>query len=432
MWLPESTYSRGFAVWNGDAVTSVFSDREGLKKLLRGEAFDDGRWLCAAVDWDAPGDVPIELELSVDPVLGQQLASLEWIRSDGVVETRVWQWNGERIDEFRLVHARTAGDSYRLVVDASKLHWDGDRVFRSGHDALRFSTQPIYGHRSKPLPTVIEDGVPSAQMGLGPDTYEGRVVEIVAHSESNGTAETRCRAMLGLLALVFGPSALGSVIFESAVSSPLNGGFTETVMGRISWNYELNLPPAAFDQGLAQLSPALRGAGAGAIRALERLAQGVGATSDELKLSAYFAGIEVIVKDFESRSGGVSWIRERGDGSRERLSIALDEIGDVALKNKLLGSLYHVPVKESFKHWQESKKFDPSAFQTLSDITKRRNSLFHEGSPGDLHQLVGDAKRLLCQMIAVEIGRSPDHVWQLYPDFQIVAPLPYEELGIKQ
>jgi len=239
MWFPASQYHPGQLRWNTRAVIEL-QVRVGGESLTVTPSEIIGTNLAY---WSLqPGtreQIEIDFKLSPDNLPDTPFAWLEWVRQDGNVETIVWCSTGQGTVPSRRLHAHNFGSSYRLVVDASRLKWNEDRVYRKGSDSIRFITGSISGHSSGTPSFQLENGSATAVMSVGPQTYSGRVIEIVAGSSDLVDAQTRCGALLGFLGLVFGPAALGNVIFEAAIDAPLQGGFETTMVSRINWNTSL-------------------------------------------------------------------------------------------------------------------------------------------------------------------------------------------------
>lgn len=429
MWMTAYQYNPGYLHWDTQLVQDVRVTREGAVLRVTPQAIPD----TTCVHWLLEPGVREELaiECAPSPLVepDSPIASLEWVRQDGNVETIVWCASEQGMATARLLHVHAFGSSYRLVVDASNLQWGEDRVYRQGADSIRLITGSVSGHGAGPMRYETGTGGVSAVRRVGPETHSGRTIEIVAAGSDHLDARTRCGALLGLLVLTLGPAVLGNVIFESEISAPTHGEFESTLITRFEWQYVLDLPEEAFAVGLGQLPEITRSEKRGAVRALERYAQGVAAQSDELKLAAFFAGIEVIARDFEGQQGGVPWIQARATKHHNAFSRFLDTVGDKYLKSKIMGSLTHVSITNSFDFWKEKNKLDSDEAKRFGDIAKRRNDLFHAGKPGELHDLVEATKRLLYQMLQRELGIAPEAIWNRFPTIQLTAPIDYPNYG---
>jgi len=429
MWLAPEQYNRGILSWNTNSVDLASVTLAGKRIELRPFKIDGSGFAWCLFPFNAQDGMEFQYQTKEEIPTDSLIARLEWVRNDGNIETQLWLISENGLDTARLLHIHGFGRGYRIVVDASRLQWDHDRIFRVNEDSIRFLNGPISGHRAGQHVYEQKKGEMSAIRSFGPTTLNGRWLEVIASDRHEVDAETRCRSLLGFLSLVFGPNSLGEVVFESLIDIPSHGSYQATLVIHIGWTYDLHLPEQAFRVGLSTLPEVASSSNKGATRALERYSQGIAASSDELKLAAFFAGIEVIARDFEEKRGGVPWIKNRAAKHRPQFRGFLKKIGDEKLKEKIMGSLGHVPISDSFDFWCTENRLNSEESARFREIANRRNSLFHEGQPGELHDLVDIAKRLLQQMLQIELGIPANVVWNNYPTFQITAPITFPNYG---
>ena len=94
-----------------------------------------------------------------------------------------------------------------------------------------------------------------------------------------------------------------------------------------------------------------------------------------------------------------------------------------------MASLYHVPIGESFLFYMTEHRLDTDEARKFADLNRTRNTLLHEGGSLGLHDASGTAKRLLEQMVVVELQLDPALTWWMFPTFQIGFPVWFESYG---
>jgi hypothetical protein len=428
VWLIADEYRSGVIRWDASIVEDYRVTIDGAPVAILPTDTGEPNILYSLLSSDVRerGEFRFDVDLKVDNV---DFAWLEWVRVDGNVEVRMWSVNRGRVSESRLLHIKRFGSHIRLVLDASRVEWDQDYVFRVGDDSVRFISDRISGTATGTPDFNEKTGNASVRFRLGPRTHVGRTIEVVAAAKGNVDARTRAGAVFGLIGLVFGPAALGTVLFEAEIEADRNGIFQETVVNQLEWPYVLEVPDVAKLERALNFGQVVMRSDKGTMRALDRYREGLAAEYPELKLAAFFSGIEVIVRQFEHARGGVPSVSERAVRHKKAFQRFLNLVGDSALKSKIMGSLGHSSITDAFEFWKQQHSFATPESNQFRDMVAIRNSLFHSGSAKEMHDIVVATGRLLADMIARTAGFSPNERWSRLPPFQITAPVQYERYG---
>jgi len=433
MWIGQGLYEAGLLRWHSDLVQTLNITTNGRAAVIKpNDAKEPGICWANISKRDRENGI-----FEVIPIDGlpehTDLATLEWVRLDGNVETRLWSTGADGVVESRLLHAKSFASYCRKVVATPRLKWKSNQVYRYGNDSIRFWSGNVSGHRGGPSTTErTSDNEVVSRITFGPETVTGSFIEVVASELGGQDAVTRCGAILGLLTIAFGPAAISEPIFDHQPVASREGVMVDNHESMIDFHYELTVERPFEIEKLVPLGTILNSPNKAILRAMERYGQGVSSQNYELKLLAFYAGIEVIVREFESGQGGVPSIRATFNTHKSAFKTFLNSLNDEALKSKIMGSLGHAGILKSFDFWKAERKFESAEAEQFPTISKRRNELFHTGSPGDLHDLVEISRLLLVQMICIEAGIDPRQPWNRYPALKIGMPLQCDGYGVEK
>ena len=193
MWFRAEEFNPGILWWDSREVSTVTARLDHAEVPINPVSIHNSAVKYWRDTTGARERIAFTLEPGPDAAPERPLARLRWARSDGGVETRIWYRAGDDTVESRLIHIPDFGSFYRIVINVSRLSWQGDRVYYRGRDTVRFVTGKISGHRSSPTGTRHDGESMTSVARLGPETLDGRFIEIVA--ASHGTIGAPARAL---------------------------------------------------------------------------------------------------------------------------------------------------------------------------------------------------------------------------------------------
>jgi hypothetical protein len=324
--------------------------------------------------------------------------------------------NGQYI---KLAHISNYGTFHRLVVEATPtLAWEHDAVLRVKDAMVRLVTGTITGEQVSPIEDaeVQPDGLTLTSGQSGTVRREGRFIEIVAPGENASTAELNASSILGLLAIVFGASAVGDVAF----SEPYTAIPREPQRGHYRIPVTRQLPSAVEEAGLATVDeilgtlledePMPR-----AVRlALHWFERGIRSRTPLDELLSSFVGIESILNTFASVNGPIPEVEERkGLGPRIRDLLA-GEVDDAVIA-RLRNSLAHASVRDRFSFYVSLRELDHPAVARFGELVDVRNRAFHGEPASATPDHAATASRLLIAMLRKELDLNVQLPWDAWP-----------------
>lgn len=427
MWIRGEDYSRGYIHWVSGQITSLRVGQEPIDLTAAHTQADESFVLLQSEL--GLGLSKVDVRFVDGAPMNETLCWMEWIDAKGDVQCRMWTKDPQGVVESSSVYAPGLGQFHRLVIDGSGINWEGERVYRHQDLIVRFCKGRVYGHTTSTGGSTGTLEGQTATMKLGPQEYDGQFIEIITKGESDRDAKRNAYGIAGYIALIFGRTVVGTVIFDSGISMSKMDGLRETVAGKVEFFYVLTLPETAFEVGLSGFDQLADSSRKAATHALERFAQAKRTKSDELQLAAHFSGIEILVNAFVREQGGVPDVEARYKKHEKAFTKFLDMVGDKDLKKKILGSLKHSPIQTSFEFYIAENQLKSDDFESFKKIAEVRNKLFHSGTVAEIHELNQAAMRILQRMLEHELGMNPNTSWNKYPLFEIVAPLSYPNYG---
>jgi hypothetical protein len=320
-----------------------------------------------------------------------------------------------------LVHIPAYGIYHRLVVEVPPtLTWDDDTVLRVGDAIVRFVTGVISGARVPGFDHVeFEDGgfsVTSGRAGLV--QAEGRFIEIVAPGNDEASAELNATAVLGLLALMFGPATIGPIRF----SEPYAAAPGEPQKGQYRFPITYRLPTTAEPEALDAIDEIL-----GGLLSDDRLMQAVrlalhwferGSRFDLPvdQLTAYFIGIESILNTFASVHGPIAGVEDRSRQLGRAFTRAVRGILDAALIDRLRNCGMRASTRERFAFYVERRGLEPAWLDTFEVLADARNDVFQGQPMRASPEHASDARKLLIVMLKRELDIGLALPWESGPD----------------
>ena len=420
MKLTPDEYRRGLVKWNPSASIEV-----------RTSASDDPD---AATVWSDPVSDPTGSKVPSPPGghinlsfrmtgAGEPPFPVRWDRlaSAGAVQVIIMDPDPHEGRYIQLAHISNYGIFHRLVVEATRtLTWESDAVLRVNDVIVRLVTGKITGERVSPLDEAqAEAGVVTLTSGKsGTVELDGRFIEIVAPGDSEASAELNASSILGLLALVFGASAAGDVVFsESYVARP-----GEPQRGQYRFPITKQLPSEVENTGLDAVDQILSDLlDAESMKRALRLAlhwfeRGLRSRTPLDELICYFVGIETILNTYASVHGPIPEVEQRKKDYGSKLKALLTGEVDPEVIGRLQNSLGFASVRERFSFYVGARELEHRSVSKFDSLVEARNRAFH-GQPADAApQVAADAAGLLIAILKLELGLEIELPWDVGPN----------------
>jgi hypothetical protein len=319
-----------------------------------------------------------------------------------------------------LAHIPNYGIYHRLVIAAlPTLTWDADAVLRVGDAIVRLVNGVIIGEHAPGFDQVmVEADRVSIEGGrAGTVQEEGRFIEIVAPGGNEASAELNATAVLGLLALIFGPGADGLIRF----SEPYSAAPGEPQKGQyrlpITYTLRASVTPEALDATDAILGSLLSDDRLmQAVRlALHWFERGTRFALPVDQLTAFFIGIESILNTFASVHGPIPGVEDRRRQLGRSFTNALRALLDTALIERLRNCGMRASTRERFAFYAEQRGLDPAWIAKFEVLANVRNDVFHGQPMRALPEHAWDARELLIAILKRELDIELALPWEAGP-----------------
>lgn len=400
-------YQRGRLIWEpGAGVTFQFegTSQSGLIVLTR---LTDASGAILPERW---GD---RIGLKVLPQGAE--GRLKQVRLESLRGVRIWDngFGGDPTVEF--VRIPNYGFFHRLVVDAGLVEWPEDCIIRGGDALVVFREGEVRGEKIRGFDEFEVMDTGHSQTGLiASATAVGRMIEIVAPGASADDAELRARALLGLIALVFGDAALRKVVFDEAYEGTRD---EQRYVARlpVSQKQPRRLSEAEVSQIDAVLPSLLTSDATPLLRALHWYQRGIDAISAEDALVSFMVGIETLANSHESTSPYAKALREERvaiiDAAREPLVEALGRES----AGRIRGEFISLTLAERVQAYATDLGLAPEVVEPFGQVNGTRNDLLHGRLAAIPEKDADDAKMLLVGMLRPLLGASEKFGWEDAP-----------------
>lgn len=337
---------------------------------------------------------------------------VRWQRAlDDKFFTRVYK------DDFQepptvLTHLPGFGIFHRLVVSTPYLAWEEEATVCVEDTVIRILNGSLEGELVTPGSDVeiTEEGtVAITGASMGTAYAKGRLLEIVTPGENPARAEARAFAILGLMALIVGPNAIGDVVFSEAYKAePLHQYGTVKIpitarMPREAEGREVD----RIDAVLAKLTIDDRGTRSGLL-ALSWYEKGLRSSAATDAFLAFYVGVEALVNSYASEHGPPDVVEERRQ-RLEPLIHALSSEFDGDELASLLDRLVSTSFAERAEFYRVRSGWEETFVRDCRQLARLRNSLVH----GDVSSVdsgdVAKVRELLERLLGANLTLGSDH-----------------------
>lgn len=326
-------------------------------------------------------------------------------------------WEGTSGQQLRFRFVPNHGVFHRVVVDAGRVEWPADCVLRAGDALVRFLNGRVEGERVAPIDSVeIEQGrVSFTAEPSGTFEAEGRFIEVVVPGSDEHEAEANCEALLGLLRLMLGESAVGPKVFEARYDT--TGMEQLGVLDiPVSATMPRSLPDGELDQ-VDLLIPLTLGLGQGAESrrvALHWFHRGETSSSLRERFLAYFIGIERLISGHAGEEGPLPAETGRQHLIDDAVAAltgrrSTDEVEWV--RSRLAGS----SLSEKCAFFVQARGLPHRLVEAFRLLNRTRNDLFHGRVARIDASTANSARDVLLQFLKSEFGLVGQLGWEAEP-----------------
>lgn len=325
-----------------------------------------------------------------------------------------------RVSAYKLGNIPGHGTFRRIVIEApATLAWEEDAVIRVGDIVVRTHSGSLTGERLGQLSTVSADPNGSYTIEssmLGTEVRTGRFIELIVDGTEHDEALSRSSAVAGLLALAFGSSVLGPVVF----SEPYDAKEGQPQEGSYELPNYASSPEQVTPIKLDMIDRALEvfESGQDLDRALQLalhwFEKGLRSRTPLDELTCYFVGIEAVLNSFVSAHGPIPELEKRRVHAHELKELLKGKL-DKETREYLMNSLQRITTRERFDFYRRKQAWEESLNQQFKDLSDARNSAFH-GSPTSVNlDTASQARTLLVQMLKTELALDFTLPWEQGP-----------------
>ena len=383
-WTPPDLRIQVVDVTSGGRVVATLRNSEG-----------------SAMPSPLPAAFQFRLGRRIDPPGSDEMPRLVMVDSFGCA---VWTGTpGET--PTRLSWVPGIGHFRRIVLDATNIAWPGDCVVRCGLSLIRFLTGRISGEHAGGGMNEIEfdsaGGYSVTGERIEAAEFEGRFIEVIAVGEDEHAASANAEALLGLLLLVWGFNAGGSVLIDNALDTS-SGELVVRLPIPIGLRFPLDVQAQHF-QELDLLLPATTTASkVGAARrvALHWFYRGESTESPSDQVLAYFIAVEAIVT---AETEGLSEDPKRKALRKvvlTALKVVLSDVERETVANALAG----ITLVERFSAFASSRSLPRALTDEFANVAKVRNDIFHGRLPRVSAELALAARALAEKVLQATFG----------------------------
>lgn len=401
MILTAEELARGIVRWDGERIRSVQTRTafDGWSRPL----IDSSGSISESAAFPArqmkinpkiPGEPPGTFEVRWCMLQGSELAT--WI----------WRETGEA----QVIGAPNVGKFHRIVIATPRLNWDQDSAIIVGDAVVRFSSE-VQGEQASP---IVEEHFDDGSVFTGELStigVKGKFIDIVAPGTQQLPID-EAFTVLGLIALVVGPSAIGEVVLASNIEHVSSGTLHEVEIAR---DLRMLRPigtseSTLINQGLQTLENRT-GARRGVAVGLRWYEHGVRSLSGVDKLLAFFVGLETVLTATTKANGFKSPIATivKDERIADLLRPLEVDHGPETLNRLLMKLIDPNPnIIDRASFYQTLRRLDDDFVSEFQQLKRLRDDVMHGKTREVDWQVPGRACKLLESVLRIELRL--DHV----------------------